>query len=648
MVVQWLNQALCIYQRLCLVDSDVLRNRHLRVATKRCVQYSITITMNEIALKTIIGELAKQSTPLLKGLKAEADFFFNDGLGNYLEKQRAKFTNVKTLLHRTTPVPFYDIYFPVTLSCKSKKISTTSVNKVFLESQFITIIGDAGSGKSTLIKHLFLNSIEENFCIPILVELRYLNDFKGSVEEFLREKIFENRLSPTEAILTRLLDNGRFVFFLDGYDEIKSDAKESVVEKLNIFIDKYRQNRFLLTSRPYSNIELLPLFHNYTIEKLNDSDINEFILKQKIEQELAEKIIRSISENKVRYIKSYLTNPLLLSLYILTFSTNSSIPSKKYIFYRRVLDVLFKEHDSITKIGYERELLTKLSQEEFEEILKIFSFISYFDGEYDFERDYLNSLLDKIKKKKTTFSFDNNKLVEDLKSAIALWTEDSGVYAFAHRSMQEYFAALYIKSINENKQEAYKKIQDRLFAKRRRVETSNFLSLCDEMDSYYYRKHMLLPALLYIRSQIDNTSENTLISSTLAFFFKSISIQLSDAEDHNTSISLNQENRKFIFAIEMFEVNLVGHLFHVAKLKSFLKYIFDDRFKILNTEKKRERNLYQLNLTSIEGQILKILIRTKLLENCRELYTHLQANIESTERYLKESFDSEKNFIDDI
>jgi hypothetical protein len=32
--VQWLNQALCFYQSLCLVDSEVLRNRHLRVAAE--------------------------------------------------------------------------------------------------------------------------------------------------------------------------------------------------------------------------------------------------------------------------------------------------------------------------------------------------------------------------------------------------------------------------------------------------------------------------------------------------------------------------------------------------------------------------------------------------------------------------------------
>jgi hypothetical protein len=33
--VQWLNQALCFYQSLCLAESEVLRNRHLRLAAKR-------------------------------------------------------------------------------------------------------------------------------------------------------------------------------------------------------------------------------------------------------------------------------------------------------------------------------------------------------------------------------------------------------------------------------------------------------------------------------------------------------------------------------------------------------------------------------------------------------------------------------------
>jgi hypothetical protein len=47
--IQWLNQALCFYQSLCLVDSEVLRNRHLRVPAKRyarrCLPFSPILQM---------------------------------------------------------------------------------------------------------------------------------------------------------------------------------------------------------------------------------------------------------------------------------------------------------------------------------------------------------------------------------------------------------------------------------------------------------------------------------------------------------------------------------------------------------------------------------------------------------------------------
>lgn len=600
--------------------------------------------MNEVLLKTIIAEFAKQSSNILKDLKGEATHFFDDGLANYLEKQRTKFIKVKTLLHRTTPIPFYDVYLPTRLSCKTTKIETNSINKVFWESQFITIIGDAGSGKSTLIKHLFLNSIAEKFCIPILIELRYLNDFKGSLEDYIREKIFDNRLSPNEKILSRLLDNGKFVFFLDGYDEIKSDFKEQIVEKLNTFIDKYRLNRFMLTTRPYSNVELLPLFHNYKIEKLNDNEIKRFISIQKIEEELSQKIIKSVSENKVIYLKSYLTNPLLLSLYILTFSTNSSIPNKKYIFYRRVLDVLFKEHDSISKIGYERELLTKLSQEEFEEILEIFSFISYFENEYDFTKDYLYEILGKIKKKRTSFKFDNNELIEDLKSAIALWTEDSGVYAFAHRSMQEYFAALYVKGINDDKRLAYSRIQDKLFSGKKRGETFNFLSLCEEMDSYNYRKYMLLPALQFIRTKINSETDDSLLSTTLAFFFNILGIAIKNEKPSGVHLSLKRENAKYLFAIEKFEHLLVNDLFDISKEKQVADYTISLNKKEKNPE--NEHLIYHLSLKKLSPEGLKILSKTKILKTANEFSDYLDIKIKEIGTFINETDKSEKDFID--
>jgi len=55
--VLWLNQALCFSQSFCLVDSEVLRNRHLRVAAKR---YRIFENdTNEIISKSCMAQRQK-------------------------------------------------------------------------------------------------------------------------------------------------------------------------------------------------------------------------------------------------------------------------------------------------------------------------------------------------------------------------------------------------------------------------------------------------------------------------------------------------------------------------------------------------------------------------------------------------------------
>src|SRR5690606_4707742 len=59
--VQWLNQALCFYQSFCLVDSEVLRNRHLRVAANRCRAYK-NKQMNKKLTVLLLLVISIQST----------------------------------------------------------------------------------------------------------------------------------------------------------------------------------------------------------------------------------------------------------------------------------------------------------------------------------------------------------------------------------------------------------------------------------------------------------------------------------------------------------------------------------------------------------------------------------------------------------
>lgn len=604
--------------------------------------------MTEKILETIIvaftKELINDTKSLFSDLYDEAEQLIGIDIKNYLTKQKTKYAHIKTLLKGNTPVYLYEIYYPINLIDDNRvTISTNRISNIFKASNYITIIGDAGSGKSTLTKHLFLNSILEKFAIPILVELRYLNETDGDIEKYILDKIFENKLSKNPTILERLLNNGKFIFFLDGFDELNSDVKNKVIENLNSFINKYDNNKFILTSRPYSNIENLPLFINYRIKELNkeSGEIDGFIdLQLNKEKELAEKIKKSLIENKSEYIQSFLTNPLLLTLYILTFQTYAEIPSKKYIFYRRVINALFSEHDSKTKLGYVREKQSKLSQEQFEDILKAFSFLSYFDSKYNFDYDYINKILTTVKSKNNKVEFEINKFIFDLKSSIALWTEDNGDYSFAHRSLQEYFAALFIKNLNPIENErAYKKIIEKFSNQHRAWEVENFLSLCHEMDEINFSKHYYLPILGELISNIDSTNEETIMKSFILYFTNGIECYQKSSSTMPGRINVNELVYKGIYIHLPYTKLLYNHLQTISAKKEIknhknLQNLDSNGLKILKLEKE------------LPQELLDFCIKSPIKKLSLDYFNYLNKEITETKLLIEQSTNSDRELLD--
>ena len=83
-------------------------------------------------------------------------------------------------------------------------------------------------GKTTLLKHLFLNTIENTKKIPIFLELLDFNNSQNKVNiaDCLKSKL-DNlgcRLEPE--YLDWAFDAGAFVFLFDGYDELIESKRD--------------------------------------------------------------------------------------------------------------------------------------------------------------------------------------------------------------------------------------------------------------------------------------------------------------------------------------------------------------------------------------------------------------------------------------
>lgn len=247
--------------------------------------------------KTLIDTFKTPLLELLKDLKAEAKYFFDSGLPSYVSSQYEKYNLTKTFIHRSEPVEFKTIYFPVTITLNNKTLKLEdNIWDIFSKSKYIGIVGIAGSGKSMLMKHIYLNTVETYKKIPIVIELRDINDYDGDFIAFVYKTVLNNKLSPNSKILERLFESGNFLLLLDGYDEINFDRKSRITKEIDEFVDKFSKNYYVISSRPGAGLDSIPRFSCYHVRDLNNHEIESFIKLQIGDNQLKiNKILQTIA-----------------------------------------------------------------------------------------------------------------------------------------------------------------------------------------------------------------------------------------------------------------------------------------------------------------------------------------------------------------
>ena len=438
---------------------------------------------------------------------------------NYLTNVREKYSKSKSFFIRNESVDLYSYYVPTGIKCGKKNITSPSFSKCLKNSKNIVITGTGGSGKTILMKHLFLDCIKDKKYTPILLELRELDGEKNTLDEFIELILEKYGFNISGDFIKRAKEAGHLCFFFDGYDEVNQSQRIELLKQIKSLSSKYPDCPIFISSRPDDLFKGIDDFSIYKILPLGLNSANDLIAKLPFDEQVKNKFITDLSNGLFEQHKSFLSNPLLISIMLLTYGENAEIPAKLSIFYNQAYETLFQRHDA-NKGGYSRHRLTTLDILDFSRVFSLFALQTYEKHLFKMSR---TDCLGFIEKSRESFKkdFKSEDFLTDLLSAACLLIEDGLEIAFSHRSFQEYFVAIYITSASPEIQE---KLIERYWEN---IQSENIIGLLCEIDPELVERLLMIPKLEMIFSIIGvkNKIGVTHVAKYIKYLFSEIQIE---------------------------------------------------------------------------------------------------------------------------
>lgn len=405
---------------------------------------------------------------LVDGVKkgySGAQVLLGTAFSRYLNNATLRYNQVRTLATGTTPrtiIGSGNVYVSIGVKYEDKQIDTDTVDSMLRISKNILILGTGGIGKSMMMRYLFLNTAHRGEYVPVLLELRKISN-QASGQISIMDLIF-SCMNDFDVSLPRdqfeySLRLGKYIFLMDGFDEVKEHQAAETAAAIQDFCAKYPKNPCIITSRPRRDTSPLETFT--TLESLPLNKEQAISLASKIweEDEKTKEFCKQLDDELYEKHRDFAENPLLLSMMFLTFMRNNSVPNHLAEFYGKAFDALYSAHDSNDKGFYRREFrCNDLDEPGFRLLLSHFCFQSYFKEDYEFTQDELLSYLQRSISKLGFTSIQARDYLEDLRNVVCLIVEDGDIYRFSHRSFQAYFAACYTSNTLTDEQ------QQKLFA----------------------------------------------------------------------------------------------------------------------------------------------------------------------------------------
>ncbi|MFD0592082.1 NACHT domain-containing protein [Catellatospora coxensis] len=159
----------------------------------------------------------------------------------------------------------------------------TTLDELLGRASRIVILGDPGSGKSTVLSQFAWATAKNTRQVPFLVRLRDFGNRELTLIELLQRTLENMLISAPEVLLEAMLEAGRAVLLFDGLDElIDAGARRHMVGVIEGAARDFPETTVVVTARPIG-YPVTPLDDGvFTVAQLapfTETEISDYVRK---------------------------------------------------------------------------------------------------------------------------------------------------------------------------------------------------------------------------------------------------------------------------------------------------------------------------------------------------------------------------------
>jgi hypothetical protein len=444
--------------------------------------------MIEDIIKKATGGLDGVVDDLIKSAKGKVKEKISEAFAisklEYFKNNVGRIGQVKTILNPDSIVDLHEIFFDEAVLFDGEKIE--SFNQ--FGTKQVLVEGGPGQGKSLFLRKLCIKEGAGSSYIPLFIEFRNLK-YKKKLKDELMDAIEDLGVKLDNTLFEFLAKSNKIVLFLDGFDEVPNSERSKVARELETIFRTFPDLRAVVSSRPDSGMGSSFYFSKRKISPMLLSTQKEFVNHLYHEDKQSESINNILSNS--HFISEVTTTPLLLTLFTITYNARQFKPDSLSEFYSLIFPTMLYRHDRM-KIGFERERKAGLTDYQMQRLFDSLSFLSLNDNNTRFSTYLFQKYLENSAKLERLPENIEDLLIDDITTITALIVRDGfDEFSFTHKSIQEYFASVFISRLSEPRKIGFYNLVINDFNEFRKWQ--NTLSFLETIDERNYTKYFLIP-----------------------------------------------------------------------------------------------------------------------------------------------------------